>query len=311
MDVWECNGTFTVTIGDVATIIAACETGDFRITIKNVGTGTITIAPTGLNTIDGVNSSQALGPKRAKTLKIDQLGTGLVTESSNGDFDAGTKMVFFQASAPVGWTQDMAHNDKALRVVSTAGGGSAGTHNLSTPPSTEHTHTGPSHNHDMGLHTHEAPAHTHDLSLHTHAGPNHNHSYSAVIAHTHEFTTSDNGLHDHSFSENATDSTVRNTVKGNTNGVPTGTVTSSMNGIHNHSGTTASEGSISANTTADGTGATGTPSNNNSGSAGGSATGTPSTNNTSAAGTGATGSTTPTAFSPKYIDVIVAVKDAA
>jgi hypothetical protein len=34
--------------------------------------------------------------------------------------------IFFQASAPTGWTQVTTHNDKALRVVSGTGGGSGG-----------------------------------------------------------------------------------------------------------------------------------------------------------------------------------------
>lgn len=55
-------------------------------------------------------------------------------------FPSGTKMVFFQASAPTGWTQDTTHNNKALRVVSGSGGGSGGTHDLSSPPSANHQH---------------------------------------------------------------------------------------------------------------------------------------------------------------------------
>lgn len=39
----------------------------------------------------------------------------------------GTKMLFMQASAPVGWTLDTTHNDKALRISSAAGGTSGGT----------------------------------------------------------------------------------------------------------------------------------------------------------------------------------------
>jgi len=35
----------------------------------------------------------------------------------------GTVSVFYQASAPTGWTQDTTHNDKALRIVSGTGGG--------------------------------------------------------------------------------------------------------------------------------------------------------------------------------------------
>ena len=38
----------------------------------------------------------------------------------------GTATVFYQASAPVGWTQVTTHNNKALRVVSGVGAGSGG-----------------------------------------------------------------------------------------------------------------------------------------------------------------------------------------
>ena len=47
-------------------------------------------------------------------------------------FPAGTKMLFAQAAAPVGWTKDTTHNDKALRVVSGTGGGSGGSVAFST-----------------------------------------------------------------------------------------------------------------------------------------------------------------------------------
>lgn len=43
----------------------------------------------------------------------------------------GTKMLFQQTSAPTGWTKDVTHNDKALRVVSGAAG-SGGTSAFST-----------------------------------------------------------------------------------------------------------------------------------------------------------------------------------
>lgn len=41
-------------------------------------------------------------------------------------FPAGTAMLFAQAAAPTGWTKSTTHNDKALRVVSGATGGSPG-----------------------------------------------------------------------------------------------------------------------------------------------------------------------------------------
>ena len=37
---------------------------------------------------------------------------------SSSEFPAGTKMLFVQATAPVGWTANNSHNDKALRIVS-------------------------------------------------------------------------------------------------------------------------------------------------------------------------------------------------
>jgi hypothetical protein len=41
-------------------------------------------------------------------------------------YPQSTKKLFYQASAPTGWTQDTTHNNKKLRVVSGSGGGSGG-----------------------------------------------------------------------------------------------------------------------------------------------------------------------------------------
>lgn len=58
-------------------------------------------------------------------------GTKWVQAGSSG-FPSGTRMLFYQAAAPVGWTQVTTQNDKLLRVVSGAGGGGGGTNNFST-----------------------------------------------------------------------------------------------------------------------------------------------------------------------------------
>jgi len=50
---------------------------------------------------------------------------------------SGTKMVFYKATPPTGWTQVTTHNDKALRVVSGTGGGAGG----STGFTSAFTHT--------------------------------------------------------------------------------------------------------------------------------------------------------------------------
>lgn len=121
--------------------------------------GAVTSTHTELNILDGATVSTAeLNYVDGVTSSIQtQLNTALAIIPS------GTVMVFYQAAAPTGWTQSTAHNDKALRVVSTSGGGSGGTHGLTSPPSLTHTHTGPSH-------THTGPSHNH-LFTHQHELP--------------------------------------------------------------------------------------------------------------------------------------------
>lgn len=67
-------------------------------------------------------------------------------------FPSATKLVFFQPVAPTGWTQIVTQTDKALRVVSGAGGGFGGSLALSSANVGNHTLTigeTPSHAHDM------------------------------------------------------------------------------------------------------------------------------------------------------------------
>jgi len=45
---------------------------------------------------------------------------------------SGTVMSFFQANAPTGWTKSTAHNNKAIRIVSGAGGGAGGSVGFTT-----------------------------------------------------------------------------------------------------------------------------------------------------------------------------------
>jgi hypothetical protein len=92
--------------------------------------------------------------------------TGGANWTANG-FAPGTKLLFFQASAPVGWTQVTTYNDCALRIVNGSGGGSHtsgqafstafanGTvngHSLSQAelPNCSFTETAPGHHHFIG-----------------------------------------------------------------------------------------------------------------------------------------------------------------
>lgn len=75
---------------------------------------------------------------------------------------SGTKMVFYQASAPTGWTA-VAVNDKFLRVVTAGGTGGTTGGTVAASTSLAHSHTVNSHTHGMSSHTHTGPAHTHTV----------------------------------------------------------------------------------------------------------------------------------------------------
>lgn len=65
-----------------------------------------------------------------------------------------TATVFFQAAAPAKWTKSTTHDDKALRIVSGAGGGNGGTLTVSGGISLNHSHTVASHTHGVSNHQH-------------------------------------------------------------------------------------------------------------------------------------------------------------
>jgi len=63
---------------------------------------------------------------------VTENGFTLSSSGTSGSLPSGTRMLFYQASAPTGWTKITSHNDKALRVVSGTGGGSGGSTAFST-----------------------------------------------------------------------------------------------------------------------------------------------------------------------------------
>ena len=200
-------------------------------------------------------------------------GNSILTTASSVGFPSGTVMVFYQASAPTSWTQVTTQNNKALRVVSGTGGGTGGTHALTSPPSTAHSHTGPSH-------THSTPSHSHSHSLSAGA---HTLSIAEMPSHNHPGSVSYYNQQNSQGTDNL--------------GAP-GYRPSGTGGIGRWGG---------ANTSSDYTwsqGGGGSHSHSLSGSitSGGSGT-------SGSGGTGTTSSSGPTAFAPQYIDVIVCSKD--
>jgi hypothetical protein len=129
---------------------------------------------------------------------------------------AGTRMPFAQAAAPPGWTQDTSDNanNRMLRVVSTAGGGVAGTHSPilnNVVPS--HTHTLTTGN--------ESATHTHGVT-----DPGHSHTSPAGL-----FAGTNSG-------GNVAYSGYSNAAASATNASATGISIGTQSVFHTHSGTT-------------------------------------------------------------------------
>lgn len=179
---------------------------------------------------------------------------------------AGTKMVFYQDTAPSGWTIDTTLDDKLLFITKGSGAGGqtgGGAHSSGTWTQPTHTHTGPSHTHTGPSHTHSGPSHTHTVEAHTHTTGDHAITTNEMPSHRHSGLTIDLGF-----------------------GVPGGTGYSFPSGytgydgggaVHNH-GATGSDGDC--NTGSGGTGDTGAGGTGATGASGTDATGASSTVNT-------------------------------
>jgi hypothetical protein len=82
-----------------------------------------------------VTAINARGNVRYDTAQTLTTGQQLQAQSNigiQGSVPSGSVMLFYQASAPLGWTQVTTQNDKALRVVSGSGGVAGGTNPFST-----------------------------------------------------------------------------------------------------------------------------------------------------------------------------------
>ncbi len=70
--------------------------------------------------------------------QVYQAMQSLIQKSLSGSIPAGTRMLFAQAGAPTGWTQDDRINDRVIRVVRGRGNGQGGSWTLT---GLSHTHT--------------------------------------------------------------------------------------------------------------------------------------------------------------------------
>jgi hypothetical protein len=119
---------------------------------------------------------------------------------------AGTRMLFIQAAAPTGWTQDVTYNDRALRVVSTGAGNVGGATGGSVDFETAFASQTPSGTTNaIALTIAQMPAHTHTQQLPTSNGAAGSSSGSPVSGVTGVTSSSTGGgaTHSHAFSGNA------------------------------------------------------------------------------------------------------------
>ena len=178
---------------------------------------------------------------------------------------SGTKMYFYQDTAPSQWTIDTGPADSLLAV---KGGSQAynstGGQVLGSWTPTTHVHTGPSHTHTGPSHTHTGPSHTHTGPSHTHTGGSHTLITSEVPAHTHTM----NGRYN-SQDQNSTGVQASNAAGGSAASPAPFSSSSGGGGSHSHGATSA-----------DGTGATGAEGTGATGAEGTGATGSSGTANT-------------------------------
>lgn len=91
--------------------------------------------------------------------------SGTIATLTTAGFASGTKMSFYQASAPTGWTKDTtsALNDAVLRIVTGSGGSTGGSTNFSTWAASSSTSA-------YTLTTSDIPSHNHSFTANNNGG---------------------------------------------------------------------------------------------------------------------------------------------
>ena len=94
----ECSGTFTVSLLDAST-----ATAGYRVTVKNAGTGVITVdTDTGGDGIDGL-TSLSLSTGEAVTVVVNSVANGYMRHGSAIGVPIGTVIDYAGSTAPDGW----------------------------------------------------------------------------------------------------------------------------------------------------------------------------------------------------------------
>ena len=146
------------------------------LSITNAGVGSTQLAD-GAVTVGKVS---ATSQSANRVLAVNGSNDGMVwiDQSSGGyDFPSGTVMLFYQASAPTGFTQVTTQNNKALRVVSGTGGGTGGSVDFTTAFSDKSGSLSGATVGGTTLTTSQMPSHNHSITI---PGDSENSTYEGV-----------------------------------------------------------------------------------------------------------------------------------
>lgn len=141
--------------GDVTGPVSATDNAIVRfdgVTGKLVQNSLATVSDAGTIFSDSLTASRAVVTDGSKNLissvttateitYLSGVTSAIQPQITNSTFPAGTKLPFYQAAAPTGWTLDSSVNDRFIRISSSAGGTTSGSFsNLSHAHSHAHTH---------------------------------------------------------------------------------------------------------------------------------------------------------------------------
>ena len=155
-------GTFTTLSASTPLPVGSGGTSATTLTANNVILGNGTSAPL------------FVAPSTTGNV-LTSNGTTWTSAAAAGGFPSGTVIPFFQAAAPTGWTQVTTQNNKSLRVVSSAGGGTGGTVAFTTAFASQNVGA-------TAITTAQMPSHSHGVSDpgHSHSGGDYGHSHSYI-----------------------------------------------------------------------------------------------------------------------------------
>jgi len=155
-------------------LAGATNTGASVFEVQDSGSTPITGSPKNITRLDGSTLRAGdIVTGKVMMLVFDGADFVLMNPRNIGDFDSGTVMVFYQANGPTGWTTKTDGDISGILGCTVrfrsgdgvAGGPVAGTHNINSPPTADHTHDviGTSGNHALTLA--QAPSHKHELPM--------------------------------------------------------------------------------------------------------------------------------------------------